>query len=500
MKRRSIGLFVLLVISAMHLQGQALAEGGDKTAGDITMQCGVSVSSNGSDKTLLTDGKHSTAWTADNDSNQTVELVLPDDLSAAGLYVMWNVVPGQWSLEAMAEDGDWQEVDLGAGMGFINCFVTLNDGLARLRITTGSGWKCSIAEISIFSKGSLPQEVQVWQKAPDKADLMVVSAHPDDEHIYFGGTLPTYAGQRKKHTVVVYMTSSPIIRKFEALDGLWEVGVREYPVFLPLANKYTSTVDDAELAWDGLDNTVGLLVEQFRRFMPDVVVTHDLNGEYGHGAHKLTALAVTKAVLASGRQEKYPSSAQQYSAWQVKKCYLHLYGKNTVRMDWQVELPVFGGKTALQMAQAGYDLHVSQHFRERPILDSGDYDNSRFGLYYTAVGEDTGKRDFFENIPDQPKPTAGPAASPAPTAGPTAVVISLQSSAPDPLSDSVEAAASVPKGMRITKDSDLAIRVFLAFGAVAFLAAVLLAYRKSQMESRRQPHRRGSRSHGRIMT
>ncbi len=496
MNHQNIGVSLLLFLCILCFQEQVLADRGDTIAKDITSQCELHVSSNISDILSLSDGKHNTAWTAVNESSQTLEIVLPNDTSTSGLYVMWNTVPGKWTLDAMVEDGDWQEVDLGASAGFLNCFVPLNNGFSKIRIITNRGWKCSIAELSLYSQGYLPADVQVWKPSPEKADLMVVTAHPDDEHIYFGGVLPTYAGQLKKHTVVVYMTSSPIIRKFEALDGLWKVGVREYPVFLPLANKYSSTVDDAELAWDGLDNTVRLLVEQLRQLKPDVVVTHDLEGEYGHGAHKLTALAVTNAIEDSWRHEKYPASVEKYGVWQVKKCYLHLYKKNKVRMDWRAELPAFSGKTALEMAQAGYDMHVSQHFRERPILDSGEYDNSLFGLYYTAVGRDTGKKDFFENIPDQPNHTV--TESPAPTPEPTSIMISLQTAMPTPSQDSVEAAAAIPKGMRVTVDSELATRVFLAFVGISFLIAVLLAFRKSQTESRHQ--HKHDRSHSRITT
>jgi hypothetical protein len=144
-------------------------------------------------------------------------------------------------------DGEkWTYADLKGRGDFINAYIPLSGRAEHVRIEPKSGsWKMSVAEIRVFAKGTPPQDVQVWQPSPAKADLMVVPAHPDDEFLYFGGTLPYYAGQLGKHTAVVYMTSSPIIRKFEALNGLWEMGVREYPVFLPLANKYSSTVEDA---------------------------------------------------------------------------------------------------------------------------------------------------------------------------------------------------------------------------------------------------------------
>lgn len=406
--RLRILIFSLMVSSVLLLYPcHAICRMG--VASDLTPRCSFTVSSNSEKTERLHDGRHDTAWTSDESDGQYVQIELPDEAQAAGVYIMWDDVPQQWSLLESSGDSIWKYADIKGKESFVNTYIPLNGATEKIRIESDSyKWKLSIAEIRIFGSGSLPDDVQVWQEPPAKADLMVVAAHPDDELIYFGGTLPYYAGQLGKHTVVVYMTSSPMIRKFEALDGLWKVGVREYPVFLPLANEYTSEIKDAEDVWGGLDSTVSLLVEQVRRFKPDVVVTHDLNGEYGHGAHKLTALAVEKAVDAGSHETEYPASAVDYGVWQVKKCYLHLFDKHKIEMDWNIPLSFFGGKTALDMAQEGYALHVSQHFRDRPILDSGEYDNAAFGLYFTSVGPDAYGGDFFENIvipTDTPEPT-----------------------------------------------------------------------------------------------
>lgn len=400
--------FILLMTAILLPYAQGKAAKGNNSAANITSKCKFTASSGTELMAKLHDGKHDTAWASAGADGSYVQVTLPKNTIAGGIYIMWNEVPEGWQLLESSGGSVWSPVELGSKAGYINAFVPLDGQAAKLRIeSTSYKWKMSIAEIKVLGEGTLPQDVQVWLPSPEKADLMVIPAHPDDELIYLGGTLPYYAGELHKHTVVVYMTSSPVIRKFEALDGLWKVGVREYPVFLPLANKYTSTVEDAELAWDGLDNSVSLLVEQIRRYKPDVVVTHDLNGEYGHGAHKLTALATEKAVDAAGNAGKYPDSAEEYGSWQVKKCYLHLYSKNKIEMDWNKPLEAFDGKTALDMAREGYALHVSQHFRDRPIEDTGEYDNAAYGLYYTSVGADKKGGDFFENIAlaTSPKPT-----------------------------------------------------------------------------------------------
>ena len=81
-------------------------------------------------------------------------------------------------------------------------------------------------------------------------------------------------------------------------------------------------------------------------------------------------------------------------------------------MDWGEPQECYGGKTCLEMAQAAFKYHVSQQSSPHSVEDVnyGVYNNKLFGLYYTAVGPDTGgsnefivgdsaqKFDFFENI------------------------------------------------------------------------------------------------------
>jgi LmbE family N-acetylglucosaminyl deacetylase len=460
------------LVAALICCAPGRAEGAKSALNELTKQCDFKASASENSPDDMHDGRHDTAWTASSADGQFVEIDLPEGKPATGIYIQWNCVPESWVVLESSGGEIWQYADLQGRDSFINAYVPLSGHAAKIRIESESyDWKMSIAEIRVFASGTLPDDVQVWEPSPQKADLMVIPAHPDDEVIYFGGVLPYYAGQLGKHTVVVYMTSSPMIRKFEALNGLWEVGVREYPVFLPLQNKYSTAIEDAEKDWDGLDHTVSLLVEQIRIYKPDVVVTHDLNGEYGHGAHKLTALATEKAVDEAGDRSKYPDSAVQYGVWQVKKCYLHLYSKNKIEMDWNNPLSRFGGKTALDMAREGYALHVSQHFTDRQILDSGPYDNACFGLYYSAVGPDKKGGDLFENIAAAPVETSTPepTVQPAATVKPAATVGSKSASG--------ETEAFAPSSAQTAKKSivspNTAVKAFSL--AVALIAFALLS-------------------------
>ena len=230
-----------------------------------------------------------------------------------------------------------------------------------------------------------------------KADLMVISAHSDDEFLFFGGTIPYYSAVRGKNTAVVYMTNCGQTRREETLAGLWEAGYHNAPIFLNLRDQKVRTQKEGLALWGGENRALSLLVGQIRKYRPDVIVTHDLNGEYGHNQHKITASLTEKAVRLAADPDCYPDSAQSYGTWQTQKLYLHLYGQNSIEMDWQTAFDELGGLTPSQAAALGFQQHTSQQKRYT-YVDGGQYDNAKFGLIYTVVGDDTAKNDFFENI------------------------------------------------------------------------------------------------------
>ena len=211
-------------------------------------------------------------------------------------------------------------------------------------------------------------------------------------------------------------------RVHEMLDGLWAVGVRDYPVFGPFDDYYTFDLEDAYRYYEengiSRQDLLSFVTEQLRRYRPLVAVGHDLAGEYGHGMHQLTADLLTKAIPASADPETFPETAEEYGPWQVPKTYLHLYGEKEIVMDWDIPLTAFGGMTAFEVSRdRGFPCHKSQvadfawYYRGADrAADVGKYSPCRYGLYNTAVGEDTGAGDFFEHLEDyrQPPPETEP--------------------------------------------------------------------------------------------
>ena len=237
-----------------------------------------------------------------------------------------------------------------------------------------------------------------WKDAPRSTDILLISTHQDDEEIFMGGLIPLFIDSGKTVTVA-YTVGKSRVRMDEALEGLWRVGVRNYPDFLGFRDLYEKP-SVLEQKWGGKEYILGRFVELIRRRRPQIVVTHDFNGEYGHGAHRFTASLVDEAVLAAADPSRYPESAEQYGVWSVKKLYIHLYGKNQIRLNYAKPLAAFENKNAAEVAMHGYLAHVSQRKNQdkrfRLAISGEKWDNSLFGLRYSTVGYDN--KGFFSGI------------------------------------------------------------------------------------------------------
>ena len=316
-------------------------------------------------------------------------------VSAAGpvcaVSFRWDSAP---SLYRITAGGGTQTV---ASDGFLHELVFLEHPAAAFSIDLLSD--AVLCDVRFYGEGDLPADVQRWQPPHETADLLALPTHADDEHLYLGGTLPAYiADPRGIRVQVAYLTEhfAEPHRYHELLDGLYAVGVRAYPVFSGFPDYYAASLEEAEKLYDKgamTDYITGLL----RRFRPLVVVAQDENGEYGHGAHRL-GVACLKEAAELAADPGHAVGDKNWSAWDVPKIYLHLYGERPVVMDWNRPLERFGGKTAFEMAVAGYACHTSQHIYYFAVKQSGAHDCRLFGLYRTAVGDDSGANDFFEHV------------------------------------------------------------------------------------------------------
>lgn len=372
---------------------RATAESAAK-AQDITKKCTLKVSEGYRGR--MTDDNVRSYWEYGH-TGAYVGVKLPEGVEAGWLRIEWLFDPvgfdlieydaGKAVLRQRNQDDTFPNI--------YTLFELLPETrYIQLKMTAKDQKVCTL---KVYSKGELPKSVQAWNPPVLKADVMVVSTHQDDELIFLGGTIPYYATALKKPTVVVYMTNCTRYRRNEALNALWVMGVRDYPEFINLRDKRVDSIKEAVSLWGGKERILELLVERIRRFKPEVIVTQDLNGEYGHNQHKVTARAMMYAIEAAADPTRFPESCDIYGAWQVKKLYHHLYKENQIMMDWETKLDSLGGYSPLKVAQIGMKEHASQ-LKYYSVKSHGKYDNAKFGLYFSTVGEDVAKNDFLENI------------------------------------------------------------------------------------------------------
>jgi len=363
-------------------------------ARDLTPECRIKVGSKGFTLERLTDRDWDSYWKG-TPGGKTIEITCPEP--AYGLYICWMEEPREWKLSQQV-DGKWKEAALPGGP-MMHEYIPL-EGATRLRLAPAKkkpDW-FGMSELFVLGAGNVPRYVQRWQMPDDSCDMMVFVAHPDDESLFFGGAIAYYAGELKKDVVVTVLTPAHRLRQSELLNALWVMGCTNYPVFGPFHDAYSLKLDKAYSQF-GKAKVRNFVTALFRQYKPRVVLTHDVNGEYGHGMHRMCADASLIAFDAAADASKHAESAQQYGAFQVQKLYLHLYQDGPIEMDWDVPLAAFGGATAFEVAKAGYDEHKSQHRYEQYQVEPRDSKKSsyRFGLAKSAVGPDLKRNDFLEN-------------------------------------------------------------------------------------------------------
>jgi len=406
-----IGVFVICLCFLLSWLPPVQAE--EVVGRDITSDC--TVTAEGYSKAgFLTDGDIDSYRT----SNTQAQITLENGSGIGGLYLLFDLEYGAYTIKnndtgVTVKAGEYrflhEYIDLKALFGVCPKSVTLAFCSGSVRLS----------EIYALSDGTPPDFVQTWQAPLDgKADIVLFSTHGDDDQLFFAGLMPLYAKARNVAFQVVYLTDHRNLttgRTHEMLNGLWAVGVTAYPVFGDFEDFRIDDLEGTYKQYEKLgrsrEELQGFVVEQVRRFRPQVAIGHDLNGEYGHGMHMVYADLLVKSLELTADPAAFPESAQKYGVWDIPKLYLHLYKENPIVLDYDTPMEALGGLTPFEVTQKyGYPCHKSQQWTDFTQWLNG-YNNeikkasqiysnnpTRFGLYRTTVGEDVAKNDFMENI------------------------------------------------------------------------------------------------------
>lgn len=400
--RRFVGILSAVLFFCLAAAVAGTPSEAKELTGQATVEC--------TGGKVLTDGDEVTyTKIAAGDS-----VIISSEEGISSLYIIFDRIYGEWILsDGMTDVVCGQNlflheyVDVAGLFGYFPTSLTL----------IFSDHDCWLSELHIFGGSEVPDWVQRWEPPCEEADLMLASTHIDDEQLFFAGILPFYAGERNLAVQVVYFTNPFTYhdRPHEQLNGLWTVGVRNYPVSGEFIDAYSETAKDAyaHQVRYGFEHEdmVRFQVEMIRRFRPHVIVGHDIKGEYSHGQHIINCETLMEALELAADPSYDQDSATEYGVWDTPKTYIHLWEENPIIMDWDVPLEAFGGKTAFQVSQEGFLCHNSQQwtwFRSWMFGNNGEitkaseikkYSPCFYGLFRTKVGLDSIGSDMFENIP-----------------------------------------------------------------------------------------------------
>jgi len=182
----------------------------------------------------------------------------------------------------------------------------------------------------------------------NKLKLMCILAHPDDESLGMGGTLAKYAAEGIETYLVTAtrgergwfgdekdnpgMDTLGKMREAELHNAAKALGIREVE-FLDYIDGDLDQADPAE--------ATAKIVDHIKRVRPEVVITFDPNGAYGHPDHIAICQFTTAAVLAaadpsySNTYAPHRVSKLYYMAWPKGKfdAYESVFGKLTMNVD-----------------------------------------------------------------------------------------------------------------------------------------------------------------------
>ncbi len=186
--------------------------------------------------------------------------------------------------------------------------------------------------------------------------LVFFGAHPDDESFGIGSTLAQYAAagvktyyvcstggelgtvapkRLKGHDTIAKLRSVELecAARVLGLTRVFYLGYRDSGMRGSDDNKHPDS-----LAMAPIEEVARRAVRIIREIKPDVVITHNTDGGYGHPDHIATNNATVKAFYASGDPTQYPEAGPIF---QPNKLYFGVRSRKLMKMMVRL-MPLFG--------------------------------------------------------------------------------------------------------------------------------------------------------------
>ncbi len=210
---------------------------------------------------------------------------------------------------------------------------------------------------------------------------MLTGAHPDDETLGIGGTLAQYAAAGYKVYYVCgtrgeagevapeFMqgyASIADLRTHELECAAEVLGLTDV-IYLGYRDSGMAGTEDNKhpnaLIMAPLEQVAGRIVEAIRRFKPEVIITSDPLGGYGHPDHIAIHKATIMAFSAAGDPQKYPDAGPPF---QPQKLYFHVFSHHFLKFAVKV------------MKLLGRDVH---HMGRNKDIDFASFVKNEFPVH-----------------------------------------------------------------------------------------------------------------------
>ncbi|MFC2035974.1 PIG-L deacetylase family protein [Chloroflexota bacterium] len=186
--------------------------------------------------------------------------------------------------------------------------------------------------------------------------LVFFGAHPDDESFGIGCTLAQYGASGVKTYYVCstggevgtvaceHLSTYSTIEKLRSaelecaarvlgLTGVFYLGYRDSGMQGSGDNKHPDS-----LVMAPVEEVVGRAIKIIRDIKPDVVITHNSDGGYGHPDHIATHNAIVKAFFAAGDSTQYPEAGPVFVP---RKLYFGVRSRKIMKIIIRL-MPLFG--------------------------------------------------------------------------------------------------------------------------------------------------------------
>jgi len=218
--------------------------------------------------------------------------------------------------------------------------------------------------------------------------ILVVTAHPDDETFGMGGTIAKYISEGSQVFVVCATKGEAgeadpaLVRQYESMAALREaemrcamkeLGVQEVFFLGYRDSGMQGSVDNTNpnaFIQAPLQETARKIAFYIRKLQPQLVLTFDPMGGYGHPDHIHTYQSVVRALEIS-TDEKI--DIKGLKSFQPKGVYLHTFPRKMMRIVIKL-MPLFGrdptkfGKNEdidfVEILQADYPIHARIRYKK----------------------------------------------------------------------------------------------------------------------------------------